>query len=73
VNKNYQKKMPVAPDAHGLAVPEHITVAMAEIVGDMREGSRRRPRASRARPQRSSRRTELNWPATLTALTVSMR
>jgi len=38
VNKNYQKKMPVAPDAHGLAVPEHVTVAMAEIVGDMREG-----------------------------------
>jgi len=38
VNKKYQKKMPVAPDAHGLAVPEHVTVAMAEIVGDMREG-----------------------------------
>ena len=26
------------PDAHGLAVPEHVTVAMTEIVGDMREG-----------------------------------
>ena len=38
MNKKYQKKMPVAPDAHGLAVPEHVTVAMAEIVGDMREG-----------------------------------
>jgi len=38
VNKKYQKKMPVAPDAHGLAVPEYVTVAMAEIVGDMREG-----------------------------------
>ena len=38
MNKKYQKKMPVAPDAHGLAVPEHITVAMAEIAGDMREG-----------------------------------
>ena len=38
MNKNYQKKMPVALDAHGLAVPEHVTVAMAEIVGDMREG-----------------------------------
>jgi len=37
VNK-YQKEMPVAPDAHGLTVPEHVTVAMAEIVGDMREG-----------------------------------
>ncbi len=38
MNKKYQKKMPVAPDAHGLTVPEHVTVAMAEIVGDMREG-----------------------------------
>ena len=38
MSKDYQKKMPVAPEAHGLAVPEHITVAMAEIVGDMREG-----------------------------------
>ena len=38
LNKDYQKKMTVAPDAHGLAVPEHVTVAMAEIVGDMREG-----------------------------------
>ncbi len=36
MNKDYQKKMPVAPDAHGLAVPEHVTVAMAEIAGDMR-------------------------------------
>ncbi len=38
VNKNYQKSMTVAPDAHGLTVPEHVTVAMAEIAGDMREG-----------------------------------
>ncbi len=38
MNKGYQKKMPVAPDAHGLAVSEHVTVAMAEIVGEMREG-----------------------------------
>jgi len=38
VNKDYQDKMPVAPDVHGLTVPEHVTVAMAEIVGDTREG-----------------------------------
>jgi putative transposase len=38
VNKDYQKKMPVAPDAHGLTVPEHVSVAMAEIAADMREG-----------------------------------
>jgi len=33
MNKNYQKSMTVAPDAHGLTVPEHVTVAMAEIAG----------------------------------------
>jgi len=38
VNKKYQKSMPVAPDAHGLTVPEHVSVAMAEIAGGMREG-----------------------------------
>jgi len=38
VNKKYQKSMSDAPDAHGLTVPEHVTVAMAEIAGDMREG-----------------------------------
>jgi len=38
VNKKYQKSMGIAPDAHGLAVPEHVSVAMAEIAGDMREG-----------------------------------
>jgi len=26
-----------APGAHGLTVPEHVTVAMAEIAGNMRE------------------------------------
>jgi len=38
VNKNYQKSMIDAPDAHGMAVPEQVSVAMAEIAGDMREG-----------------------------------
>ncbi len=38
MNKRYQKSMTVAPDAHGLTVPEHVSVAMAEIAGDMREG-----------------------------------
>jgi len=38
VNKKYQKSMGDAPDAHGLTVPEHVTVAMAEIAGGMREG-----------------------------------
>ena len=38
MNKKYQKSMSNAPDAHGLTVPEHVRVAMAEIVGDMREG-----------------------------------
>ncbi len=37
VNKKYQKSTRDAPGAHGLTVPEHVTVAMAEIVGDMRE------------------------------------
>ena len=35
--KKCQKKLTVAPDAHGLTVPEQ-SVAMAEIAGDMREG-----------------------------------
>ncbi len=38
MNKKYQKSMSDAPDAHGLTVPEHVTVAMAEIAGKMREG-----------------------------------
>ena len=38
MNKDYQKKLPVAPDAIALIVPEHVTVAMAEIAEDMREG-----------------------------------
>jgi len=38
VNKKYQKSMSDAPDAHGLTVPEHVTVAMAEIAGSMRAG-----------------------------------
>jgi len=38
VNKKYQKSMSNAPDAHGLTVPEHVSVAMAEIAGGMREG-----------------------------------
>ena len=38
MNKQYQKSRPVAPDAHGLTVPEHVTVAMAEIAGNMHEG-----------------------------------
>ena len=38
MNKQYQKLMNDAPDAHGLTVPEQVTVAMAEIAGDMREG-----------------------------------
>jgi len=38
VNKKYQKSMTVAPDAHGLTVPEHVPVALAEIAGNMREG-----------------------------------
>jgi putative transposase len=38
VNKKYQKSMSNAPDAQGLTVPEHVSVAMAEIAGDMREG-----------------------------------
>ncbi len=38
MNKDYQKKLLVAPDAHALIVPEHVTVAMAEIAEDMREG-----------------------------------
>ncbi len=38
MNKKYQKSMTVAPDAHGLTVPDHVTVAMAGIAGDMREG-----------------------------------
>ncbi len=38
MNKKYQKSMGDAPDAHGLTVPEHVTVAMAEIAGGMREG-----------------------------------
>ena len=37
MNKKCQKKLTVAPDAHGLTVPEQ-SVAMAEIAGDMREG-----------------------------------
>jgi putative transposase len=36
VNKKYQKSTSDAPGAHALTVPEHVTVAMAEIVGDMR-------------------------------------
>ena len=35
MNNKYQKSMSDAPDAHGLTVPEHVTVAMA---GNMREG-----------------------------------
>ena len=38
VNKKYQKSTSDAPGAHGLTVPEHVTVAMAEIAGNMREG-----------------------------------
>jgi len=38
VNKKYQKSTRDAPGAHGLTVPEHVTVAMAEIAGNMREG-----------------------------------
>jgi hypothetical protein len=30
--------MTVAPDAHGLRVPEHVTVAMAEIAGTCARG-----------------------------------
>jgi len=36
--KNYQKTALDTPDALGLAVPEQVTVAMAEITADMREG-----------------------------------
>ena len=38
MNKDYQKSVIVAPDAQGLSVPEYVSVAMAEIAGDMREG-----------------------------------
>ena len=38
MNKKYQKSTRDAPGAHGLTVPEHVTVAMAEIAGNMREG-----------------------------------
>ncbi len=38
MNNKYQKSMSDVPDAHGLTVPEHVTVAMAEIAGNMREG-----------------------------------
>jgi len=38
VNKTYQKQMSDAPDALGMAVPEHVSVAMAEIAADMQEG-----------------------------------
>ena len=38
MNNKYQKSMSDAPDAHGLTVPEHVTVAMTEIAGNMREG-----------------------------------
>jgi len=37
-DNKYQKSMSDAPDAHGLTVPEHVTVAMAGIAGNMREG-----------------------------------
>ena len=38
MNKTYQKQMSDAPDALGMAVPEHVSVAMAEIAADMQEG-----------------------------------
>jgi len=38
VNNKYQKLMSNAPDAQGFAVPEHVTVAMAQVAGSMREG-----------------------------------
>ena len=38
MNNKYQKSMSDAPDGHGLTVPENVTVAMAEIAGNMREG-----------------------------------
>ncbi len=36
--KNYQKTALDTPDALGLVVPEQVSVAMAEITADMREG-----------------------------------
>ncbi len=38
MNQKYQKSTCDAPGAHGLTVPEHVTVAMAQIAGNMREG-----------------------------------
>jgi putative transposase len=36
--KDYQKTGPATPDALELAVPEHVSVVMAEVAADMREG-----------------------------------
>src|SRR3954471_1358233 len=38
VTKKYQKNEIDTPDALGIAVPERVSVAMAEIAGSMREG-----------------------------------
>lgn len=36
--KDYQKTARVTPDVLGLAVPEQVSVVMAEVAADMREG-----------------------------------
>ncbi len=38
VSKSYQKKMIDTPDALELTVPEQVSVVMAEVAVDMREG-----------------------------------
>ena len=38
MTKKYQKDEIDMPDALGIAVPERVSVAMAEIAGSMREG-----------------------------------